>query len=540
MRIESIHIENQSQLMRDYRKRKHNIMQHFDYTASFNDLNQRVSDLQHRKYDREQLANSLYQMNKQWGAPESSLVNIERLRDDQSLVVIGGQQAGVLTGPLYSVNKLISIIQFAKQQEEKLQIPVIPVFWIAGEDHDFDEINHVFMQEENRMKKHTLNQRITEKRSVSQIPLEEDKGLEWLNQVFGQLHESEYTKDLYDVVKECYVQSESYVDFFARLILKLFPTEGVVLIDSADLRTRDLETDYFLSLIDNQEKISEGVYTSVQKLNLDGYSIALECDTTNAHLFYHQKNERILLNRNEAGDWVGKQNEVKLSTEELRKIAVEQPELLSNNVVTRPLMQELLFPTLAFIGGPGEISYWSVLKPAFHALDIKMPPVIPRLSFTYIDRKVEKLLTKYYISPQEAINNGVDIKKVNWLKAQSNPPIEKLADELKQYITEAHQPLRELSKSIRSDLGDLAEKNLFYLHRDIEFLQRKIVKALEEKYEKELLEFDLLNNILRPMGELQERIWNPLPFLNEYGLGFIHHITIQSYSFENEHYIVFV
>src|SRR5699024_5290643 len=87
-----------------------------------------------------------------WGSDDATLKNIERLKSDNAVVVIGGQQAGLLTGPLYSVNKVISIIQLAKEQEAELNRPVIPVFWIAGEDHDFDEINHVNMRTKTGLK----------------------------------------------------------------------------------------------------------------------------------------------------------------------------------------------------------------------------------------------------------------------------------------------------------------------------------------------------------------------------------------------------
>src|SRR5699024_1311734 len=127
------------------------IFQYFDYTP-FNDYEQRVRDLNHRVFNRERLADVLHIVNKQWGAPQSTHDNIEQLRKENSVVVIGGQQAGLMTGPLYTINKIISIIQFAKQQEALLQIPVIPVFWIAGEDHDYDEINHVFLLEESEIK----------------------------------------------------------------------------------------------------------------------------------------------------------------------------------------------------------------------------------------------------------------------------------------------------------------------------------------------------------------------------------------------------
>lgn len=127
MQIKPIHIANKNRLIRHYRKERDEIMKYFDYTP-FADFALRAQHIDNRMYDRETLATMLHKMNNQWGAPTSTLKQVERLRDGSSVVVIGGQQAGLLTGPLYSINKLISIVRLAQEQEAKLNRPVVPVF----------------------------------------------------------------------------------------------------------------------------------------------------------------------------------------------------------------------------------------------------------------------------------------------------------------------------------------------------------------------------------------------------------------------------
>ncbi|GGB45092.1 putative cysteine ligase BshC [Lentibacillus populi] len=541
MRIDPISLENQSELMKDYRNNKTKILDYFDYhpfqEATYQN---RIRDLQGRSFNRKQLAETLMMINREWDAPEATYKNINRLTDENSVVVIGGQQAGLLTGPMYTINKIISIIQLARQQEEKLSIPVIPVFWIAGEDHDFAEINHIFLPEIPRMKKYQLLQRMVSKMSVSAIEKDEVYANQWIDHIFEQLQETQHTKQLYDTIKGCLDKSPTYVDFFARIIFQLFASEGVVLVDSAHAKLRELESEYFINLIEKQPEISEGVYEYEQRLKQSGYPISLGTEPGDAHLFYHYKEERILLTRNDTGEWVGKQNNVVLTTEQLVEIAKTQPELLSNNVVTRPLMQELLFPSLAFIGGPGEISYWSALKPAFRALEIKMPPVMPRLSFTFVERNVEKLLNRYAIPSGHAVNNGVIQERGNWLAGQSNPPVKIMAQQIRQSIEAVHKPLRDVARNIRADLGGLADKNLSYLFRDIDYLEDRMTKALEEKYAKELSEFDCIHTALHPNNGLQERVWNPLPWINQYGSQFIKELTEAPCSFANEHYLVYI
>lgn len=541
MHINSIPIHTQNKLIQDYRNENEKIMRHFDYNPFEPDVFQkRLKDLQDKNVDRQQLADVLHSLNTKWDAPSSTLANIERLRNEESFVVIAGQQAGLLTGPMYTINKVISIIHLAKQQEEQLQVPVIPVFWIAGEDHDFAEINHIFLQDTTRMKKHKLQQRVSEKQAVSNIMVDDKQASEWIDTVFAELPETGYTNDLYDTVKTCLSNSLSYVDFFAKVIFKLFETAGIVLVDSNDKQVRKFESSYFVNLIENQSDITNAISDSFTEITEIGYPLSIDVGANDANIFYQQGNERILLIRNDDGDWVGKHNEVKLTNEEILSIAKNEPELLSNNVMTRPLMQEMVFPSLAFIGGPGEISYWSVLRGAFHANDMKMPPVIPRLSFTFIERSIEKLLSNYQISAEQAINNGVTGIKKKWLAEKSNPPVELLANELKQTIDKAHEPLRELAQSIRSDIGDLANKNLDYLFRDVAFLEKRISKSLEEKYNMEMNEFNQLQLSLHPNDGLQERTWNPLPWVNQYGTDFIKQLTDQSCSYKKEHFVVYL
>src|SRR5690625_2083964 len=526
-----------------------------------------------------------------------------------------------MTGPMYTINKVISIIQLAREQEDVLKIPVIPVFWIAGEDHDYEEINHLYLIEDEQIRKQKLHQHISGKYAISDIEINHDETSKWIDQLFKNLTETEHTKGLYESVKKHFEKSTTYVDFFARLIFDLFHTEGVVLIDSAHPKVRELESGYFLEMIEQQPIISSGVYAAHQQLIQSCYSVSLEVEENDAHLFIDDQGERILLTRTETGEWIGKQNEIKLTNEEIIHIAKTAPERLSNNVVTRPLMQELLFPSLAFVGGGGEISYWAALKPAFQALQIKMPPIIPRLSFTYLDQKLKRIIEKYAIDHTHVINYGVEelkgnwlaaqqnppieimfeqlrstiddahrpLRKVaqeirsdrikmppiiprlsftyldqklkriiekyaidhthvinygveelkgNWLAAQQNPPIEIMFEQLRSTIDDAHRPLRKVSQEIRSDLGDLATKNFALLERDISYLENRINQVLKEKFIAEIADFDYITHSLHPKGGLQERVWNILPLINRHGKDFITTLTEESCSFKEDHYIV--
>lgn len=538
MQIDSVPLSSNNRLIELYRNMDENIMHYFDYHP-YEDFALRAEHIDNQHYNRETLSNILYEMNQQWGAPTSSLRQINRLRENDSLVVIGGQQAGLLTGPLYSINKLISIVQIAREQERILNRPVIPVFWIAGEDHDLDEINHIFTVKDNEIYKHRLVTEVNNKKSVSHLDLNPVEVEKWLKQAFGDLQETSYTKELFEEISKCLAMSETYVDFFASLIFKLFPDEGIVLIDSAHHNVRKLESDFFKELILQRCQISESVYQTEQQLNQAGYAIPLGAEQEDAHLFFHDEyNERILL-KFEDGVWVGKNDEVSLTTDELLEVAMEQPERLSNNVVTRPLAQEYLFPTLAFVGGDGEISYWATLKGAFHAVGFYMPPVLRRMSFTYQTERTSKLLNVRVLNSPDVIRNGVEKEKMNWLQSQTTPPIDQLFHEASKQITDIHEPLRKLAQQISFDLEEEANKNLEYMKANLSYLQRKTNQKLTEYNEQALMQFTEICNELKPNGSLQERTWSPLPFVNEYGVTFLRQLIRQeTLTIKDGHYIV--
>lgn len=538
MRITPIHL-HKNKLITNYRQHESQMMKYFD-EAPFASLENRYTYLMEQSYHRTTLVDALIRCNEQWGASKQAMVKVNKLKDPKSVVVIGGQQAGLLTGPLYTLNKVISIITYAKQQEKKLGVPVVPVFWIAGEDHDYDEINHAYYLQQQQLVKHTIKQQLYQKQSLTNIEMDKPIVADWYKQIIQSLQETMNTKHIHQMVNDCFEKSTTYVDFFARMIHQLFKEEGIVLIDSGDEMIRQLESRMFEKLIIHQQPIATGVYETKQQLQREGYSIDLEVDEEDAHLFYHDKqHERILLKR-EQGKWLGKNNEVQLTTEEMLTIAKETPERLSNNVVTRPLMQEYLFPVLAFIAGDGEIAYWATLKRAFHALHMKMPPIIPRLSFTFVTAKMEKQLSNRSLTIEHVIEQGTKAIRDSWLAHQSKPTIQEIIEEARQQMEKAHEPIQRWADEFRSDMAGIAKKNLQLINHHLSYVEERMERALQEKYTAEWNEFLLLEQYFYPNQGLQERVWNPLPLLNEYGLEWIKQVGEADFSFEHNHFIIYL
>ncbi|CQR47800.1 hypothetical protein BN1058_02130 [Paraliobacillus sp. PM-2] len=537
MHIDPVTITKQP-LLQDYYNQEKQIMDKFSYNPFFeNVLEERLSDIRKQTYDRNQLVEVLLDLNKRWDANETTLQNIELLRDPSSVVVIGGQQAGLLSGPLYTINKIVSIIVFAKQQQHALKVPVIPVFWIAGEDHDFEEVNHIMVPDNKKMKKHRLGQRILGKQPISELELDHEQVLFWLDKLFQEMEETVYSKSLFNLLVKQLNQSHTYVDFFAKFIHELFTQEGLVLVDSGDYQVRKLETEAFKKLIIQQPLISKQVSQQLQSVKQSGYNVSVDVSENDGHLFYHVDGERVLLVKETDDIWVGKNGECRLTTNELLRIAEQMPERLSNNVVTRPVMQEWLFPTLAFMAGPGELGYWSILKPAFQSLGLNMPPVYPRLSLTLVNRKNEKFSDQFDIKLEEVINKGVQMNKMNWLAMQQQPPTVQLVEQLTTSIEQLHKPLRDVASSYSPNLESLANKNLSYIQEHIHFLQGAIEKEIITKNQQTIEKFDHIELMLHPQNGLQERCWNIIFFINQYGFDWLKDLTAYPYSFSKNHYV---
>lgn len=539
MAVKAISLQHRNKLASKYVKGE--LKDLFPYDP-FHSAEKRINDLQHRSFPREELVSVLTTMNEDWGAPNETIRQIERLRNDDSVVVIGGQQAGLLTGPLYTIHKIISIIKYAKEQEARLNIPVIPMFWIAGEDHDYDEINHIYTSANEKLNKRVTDQKEWQRRSVSHIPLDKSLTKDWIKQVFFDLTETEYTKNLALTIFDQVDQSETFVDFFARLIFQLFEESGLVLVDSGNMKLRDMQSAVFEQLIMHQPSITNAIYKTSEKIKHNGFSVQVDVTEQDGNLFYHdEQGERILLIRSDS-QWIGKNDEVSFTTDEMIQMAQHEPRRLSNNVMTRPIMQEALFPTLAFVAGDGEISYWALLKDAFSAYhsSMIMPPIIPRLSITLITERMDKLMENRTLDPSYIVNNGCKKLKMNWLTTQQNPPINLLFEQAENSIKEVHEPVQALAHSIGPDLGSEATRNLNNILREIHYLKNRTINQLQEKYTEELTKFQELQLSLRPNDGLQERVLNIVSFMNECGASFIRNILEQDLSFEEDHHLIYI
>ncbi|MEB6551379.1 bacillithiol biosynthesis cysteine-adding enzyme BshC [Heyndrickxia sporothermodurans] len=508
---------------------------HYDITNS-HVFEKRLEDLHKRNFARDELANCIETYMERFPKSGEIKESLLKLKLDDSSVVIGGQQAGLLTGPLYTIHKIISIIHLAKQQEEKLGKPVVPIFWIAGEDHDYLEINHVFVVSERSLKKISYSEGPIDKRMVSDIVYDKNQLSKWIKKVFEHFGETVHTKNIMALIDEALNQSKSLVDFFTYIVVDLFKDYGLLVIDSADKNLRQLEVPFFQELIENQQRITDSVIRQQTLIKENDFPNAIDISENALNLFYYNGMERILLEYQQEKDgFVGKNGEVFFTKNELLDILEENPSAFSNNVVTRPIMQEWLFPTLAFIAGPGEIAYWGELKLAFEGLQFQMPPIIPRLNISLLERSIESDMNELNLDVEKVIRNGLqDEKQVYW-DSIKNHDLERLINESKAFLETQY---KQMEAKADKGLLPIVEKNLQFHQNQLDFLQRKADIMISEKNDVMLERYNRIERLLKPNGAPQERIWNIYYFLNKYGETFIDQIMTLQYQFDGKHKLI--
>lgn len=513
---------------------------HYQFQET-NSYKERVQDLENISFKREELADYIGEYMSKFPSSNEVAVSISKLRNPNSVVVIGGQQAGILTGPLYSIHKILSIILFAKKQEAELSVPVVPVFWIAGEDHDYDEVNHIFVEKDNQLEKSIYPEKVLDKRMVSNIEIKKDVLKNWVTDIISSYGETEHTKSLLQFADDAIERSVTFVDFFAHLTMSLFKDYGLLIVDSGDKGLRKLEKEYFINQIKNTKEINEKLKKKQKELDGIGMTQTIVVNDSCANLFYYDEvsHERILLDFiPEQQHFVGASGTVSFSYDEMLEIASEFPERLSNNVVTRPLMQECLFPTLAFIAGPGEIAYWAELKEVFEHFEMKMPPIVPRLNISLIERNVSSDMEELGLKLEEVLAAGTGKQKDLFLDANRDNSFQTLFTQTRDQLVKNYLEIEKKTEEHYKGMLPLLKKNESLLLKQIDFMENRLELALLQKHEVVIDKYNRIERRLKPSGSPQERIWNLFYFLNQYGLSFIDELLNQPYLFDGSHQVV--
>ena len=537
MEFERLDIRPAGKVMDAYLNDPDFIHTYFDYPTDYAGYLNRLQELQNRPFDRAGLTRVIRKfMGNTAGLSEKAETHLREL-EEGAPAVVGGQQAGLLTGPLYSVNKALSVVVEARRLREKLGTPVVPVFWIAGEDHDLLEINHVYAISDERPVKRQFPVPFGAKTMASETVFNTADMEMYIRGVFRDYGETAHTESLLGTVLGCLEGNSTYTSFFAALMSRLFSDEGLLLLDAADPELRRLEAPHFETMVRRSPAIAAGVTETEERFGRDGFNRPLGAEEQDAHLFYVDSGERFLLRR-EDGRFVNGPAGFSFSEDELAAIALTHPERLSNNVVTRPVMQDLVIPVLAFVGGPGEIAYWSLLRPAFREMGILMPVVVPRQSLTFISRLAASFLEETGLNAGDVLAGMAEVEKQSYIERVSDREAAGQIDRMEEQLNAGYRELSSSSVSGGRDIQELIIKNMGFHERQFNYLREKIHESVLLKHETAIRRYDRLQAELLPEGGFQERKYSPFQYMNEYGPDFISDLAAKMSVQPGDHYLV--
>ena len=454
--------------------------------------------------------------NERWGMPASTIENARSLGDSDTVAVVTGQQVGLFGGALYTLYKTLTTIRLADDLSKQTNRKVVPVFWVEGEDHDFEEIASTAILDRNELKRITYAPDLANFNGpVGRLALGEDI-VEVLDEVDAALTPSDYHDDLMAALREAYKPGRSLEDAFVLWMKHLIGDRGLVYMNPDDPALKKITAPLFERELTSPETTSAFVNDAGSKLEAD-YHAQVHARPTN--LFWMEETARAPIDV-DGDEFTLRGRRERWSREEILRRLEEQPECFSPNVVMRPLMQDYLLPTVFYVAGPGEISYFAQFRRVYEWMGIEMPGIYPRASATLLERSVARVLERYALDLGD-FGPGVDRVFGDVVKRTSEHDIDRAFGDVTSQINQAVDGLTPLIESIDQNLIRTAKATGASLQKELDKLKGRIFRAEKRNHDEIRSRLERASENIFPAGKLQERALSPIYFLNKYGIGLV-------------------
>lgn len=445
--------------------------------------------------------------------------NIKLLESPKTLAVITGQQLGILSGPLYTIYKIITAIKLSSQLNERYtDFNFVPVFWMESDDHDFNEVHQInILNNENNLVNIKYKEDVSDdaiRASVGNLIFDESIN-EFFNQLELNLRHTEFKSNIISRLKEIYSTGKSFKESFCELLLWLFDEYGLIIFDPSTDEVKQTLKPIFLTEINNF-RVHTQKLVSVSATLEEVYHAQVKVKPVN--LFYHIENGRYSI---EPVDEIFKlrRKRKQFTKDEIILEINEHPERFSPNVLLRPITQDYLFPTAFYVAGPSEISYFAQIHPLYEFFEIEPPVIYPRSSATLVEKSVLSFMEKYDLTMRDVFL-GIDHLKEKILSTVAENNIDLIFEDATKNMNlifdEIKEKLFAIDKTISDSTNRYREKALFALNE----LKSKAEKAHESRFETIIRQISKLSNLLYPNENLQERELNYFYFANKFGQEF--------------------
>lgn len=429
-------------------------------------------------------------------------------------MVTTGQQAGLFTGPLFTIHKALTAVRLARSLEDELGVIVLPLFWVASEDHDWDEINHAFLPAGEGIRRIDLPAADRRPAPMSARTLPDDVDAT-VDEAAHVLAGQPFTDQYIMLIREAYRSGATVAAAFETVIAKLLAPFDILITDAADPVLKAASAGVLAEALARADHHESLLASRTDALIEAGYHVQVPVLERATNVFYHGAGERERLYRDRGG-LTGAGTGVRMTLEDALAGVREEPGDFSPNVFLRPVVESAVFPTLAYVGGPGEISYFGQLMPLFGEFGMEPPVVYPRASVTLVEGDVEARLDALGFEMPDLRRPRHEL--VEAVARQAMPQaLRQALEDLSRGVSGGYRRVIEeamtLDETLAGALGSLRNESLSRIGR----AERKILRRLKDLEGERVRELDSVRARLAPGGQPQERVLNVIGFLALHG-----------------------
>jgi bacillithiol biosynthesis cysteine-adding enzyme BshC len=459
-------------------------------------------------------------------ASEQRKANLAKLVRPGTTVVVTGQQVGLFLGPLYTFYKAASAVAVAAALERESGVPCVPLFWVQTEDHDFPEINHCNVPGADGTAlrlaiDETLEGPDSSRVSAKHRVVGNDVGeqLDCLDQQFASLPQA---AEFLGLLRDQYRPGRSMSQAFACTLAAVFSSEGLVLLDPRTETVAKLVAPIHRKAIREAEDIANRLLQRCRELGASDFEIQVHVRAGSPLSFFHYPNiegPRFRLEPAAAG-WTLVGREQSVSSEELLALLETEPMRFSSSALLRPLLQDTLLPTAAYVAGPGEINYFAQLEPLYADFKLPVPMIVPRARFRCLEARIRALLEKLHLAPAQ-VEHPRDQLLTSLPSEPSGdyPPPEVVQEQLLGGVSRRLDELDKVMASLDPNLSKAVLRTRETVTHAISRLVQRYQHALVEKNQMLSERIDRAQAFLYPSGEPQERVYSLPYFACRYGIG---------------------
>ncbi|MEJ7861090.1 MAG: bacillithiol biosynthesis cysteine-adding enzyme BshC [Pyrinomonadaceae bacterium] len=535
-------VPNQSKLFLKYQENSTDLARYYGLEINSHTQIQHLipNVLKNYHTDRDILCDTLLETNKNCGAGDKTLKNIELLREPDCVAVVSGQQAGLFTGPLYTIYKALSAVKLTECLRGR-GIKAVPVFWIATEDHDFAEVSKatVLGQKGNLVELKNEPKRCYENLPVGYVALDESIKTT-IEELFQALPHTEFTDELRGVIENSWKIGADFGDAFGTLLTKILGEYGLIMLCPLNEQLKKLAAPIYVEAIKKSKEIVQALQTRSRELEKDKYHAQVFVADDYFPLFWQAKNKtRHALKQTKNETYKVKDIEREFTLDALAELAGQNPERFSPSVVLRSVVQDYLLPTVTYYGGAAEIAYFAQSAEVYKILNRPQTPILHRASFTLVEPKHAKTFDKYDLELKDLFAGTENIMPQiveKYLNQEMANVFAEVEEKINIQLNRLDRNLLELEPTLSENLATRRQKILYHISN----LRRKFQHAQIQKDRVVQRQIETLFASLVPHKSLQERTLNIIPFLNLYGLNLIDWVYDAIDLDDKEHRILFL